>query len=167
VCISFRGGASGAIQLPGLHGFQSSSKSFCGCPIPAAAGVISSITLLLLWLDSNEREIGNWKYVLAGLMVLLSGLMISHVEYPSFKSVNWRTKRSVNWVLISIVVIIFTVMNWQWMPAVLFVSYLLYGLGRPWVSRRWRQEIEQLPVEEGTDTEMLVADESADPAAKI
>jgi hypothetical protein len=64
-------------------------------------------------------------------------------------------------------VIIFTVMNWQWMPAVLFVSYLLYGLGRPWVSRRWRQEIEQLPVEEGTDTEMLVADESADPAAKI
>lgn len=146
---------------------KSSSKSFCGCPIPAAAGVISSITLLLLWLDSNEREIGNWKYVLAGLMVLLSVLMISHVEYPSFKSVNWRTKRSVNWVLITIVVIIFTVMNWQWMPAVLFVSYLLYGLFRPWVSRRWRQEIEQLPAEEGADTEMLIADETADPAAKI
>ncbi|MGV3664110.1 MAG: CDP-diacylglycerol--serine O-phosphatidyltransferase, partial [Prosthecobacter sp.] len=62
--------------------------------------------------------------------------------YPSFKAVNWRTKRSFHWVLISIVVIAFTVMNWHWMPAVIFVSYLLYGLVRPWVSRQWRQEIE-------------------------
>lgn len=119
-----------------------SSKSFRGCPIPAAAGVISSLTLLIIWLDSNEREIGNWKYVLAGLMVLLSYLMVSDLEYPSFKAVNWRTKRSFHWVIISIVVIAFTVMNWHWMPSIIFVSYLLYGLVRPWVSRRWRQEIE-------------------------
>jgi CDP-diacylglycerol--serine O-phosphatidyltransferase len=84
---------------------KSSSKSFRGCPIPAAAGVISSLTLLIIWLDSNEREIGNWKYVLAGLMVLLSYLMVSDLEYPSFKAVNWRTKRSFHWVIISIVVI--------------------------------------------------------------
>jgi CDP-diacylglycerol--serine O-phosphatidyltransferase len=45
-------------------------------------------------------------------------------------------------VLVTIFVIAFTVMNWHWMPAVLFVSYLLYGLVRPWVSRKWRQEIE-------------------------
>lgn len=121
---------------------KSSSKSFCGCPIPAAAGVISSLTLLILWLDTKEHEIGNWKYVLAGLMALLSYLMVSKLEYPSFKAVNWRTKRSFHWVLISIVVIVFTVMNWHWMPAVIFVSYLLYGLVRPWVSRQWRQEIE-------------------------
>lgn len=121
---------------------KSSSKSFRGCPIPAAAGVISSLTLLIIWLDSNEREIGNWKYVLAGLMVLLSYLMVSNLEYPSFKAVNWRTKRSFHWVIISIVVIAFTVMNWHWMPSIIFVSYLLYGLVRPWVSRRWRQEIE-------------------------
>lgn len=142
---------------------KSSSKSFCGCPIPAAAGVISSITLLLLWLDSNEREIGNWKYALAGLMVLLSYLMVSHVEYPSFKSVNWRTRRSFHWVLVIIVVIAFTVMNWHWMPAVLFVSYLLYGLCRPWVSRKWRREIE-VDLEPSDDED---DDSVADPAAKI
>ena len=128
-----------------------SSKSFRGCPIPAAAGVISSLTLLLLWLDSNEREIGNWKYALAGLMALLSYLMVSNVEYPSFKAVNWRTKRSFHWVLITIFVIAFTVQNWQWMPSVMFVSYLLYGLARPWVSRKWRREIEIEP--EMSDTE--------------
>ncbi len=121
---------------------KSSSKSFRGCPIPAAAGVISSLTLLLLWLGSNEREIGNWKYALAGLMALLSYLMVSNLEYPSFKAVDARTRRSFHWVLISIVAIAFTVLNWHWMPAVLFVSYLLYGLVRPWVSRKWQQEIE-------------------------
>lgn len=121
---------------------KSSMKGFRGCPIPAAAGVISSLTLLIIWLDSNEKEIGNWKYVLAGLMALLSYLMVSNLEYPSFKAVNWRTKRSFHWVLVTIFVSAFTVMNWHWMPAVLFVSYLLYGLVRPWVSRKWRQEIE-------------------------
>lgn len=121
---------------------KSSMKGFRGCPIPAAAGVISSLTLLIIWLDSTEREIGNWKYALAGLMALLSYLMVSNLEYPSFKAVNWRTKRSFHWVLVTIFVIAFTVMNWHWMPAVLFVSYLMYGLVRPWVSRKWRQEIE-------------------------
>lgn len=128
-----------------------SSKSFRGCPIPAAAGVISSLTLLILWLDSSEREIGAWKYALAVLMALLSYLMVSDLEYPSFKAVNWRTKRSFHWVLVSIFMITFTVVNWQWMPSVIFVSYLLYGLIRPWVSRKWRREIEIEP--EVPDTE--------------
>ena len=29
------------------------------------------------------------------------------------------------------------------MPAVLFVSYLCYGPARPWISRRWRRELEE------------------------
>jgi hypothetical protein len=47
------------------------------------------------------------------------------------------------------------------------VSYLLYGLARPWVSSRWQREIEQLPAEETTDTELLSASDAGDPAAKI
>ena len=133
---------------------KSSSTSFRGCPIPAAAGVISSITLLLLWLDSNDREIGPWKYALTVLMVVLSWLMVSNIEYPSFKSVNLRTRRSLDWILISIFVLAFAIKNWQWMPSVLFVSYLMYGLVRPWISRRWRKEIEiedETPEETATD----------------
>lgn len=119
-----------------------SSKSFRGCPIPAAAGVIASITLFLLWVDGENREIGRWKYALPPLMVLLSYLMVSSIEYPSFKSLNLRTRRSFHWVLVAIVLVAFTLQNWQWMPMVLFVAYLGYGLVRPWVSRRWRREIE-------------------------
>jgi CDP-diacylglycerol---serine O-phosphatidyltransferase len=132
------------------------NTNFKGCPIPAAAGVIASLTLLLIWLEGENREIGPMKYVLVGLMLLLSLLMVSSLEYPSFKSVNWRMRRPLHVVLGAIIVIVLTVMNWQWMPAVLFVSYLLYGLVRPWVSRRWRHEIE---VEDETG-EAVLADET-------
>lgn len=128
------------------------AKTFRGCPIPAAAGVISSLTLLLLWLEGENKEIGGpWRYGLAVLMVLLSWLMVSNLEYPSFKSVNWRTRRSFQWMIVIILVAVFTVKNWQWMPSVLFVSYLLYGLARPWISRKWRQQIESEREENGDD----------------
>jgi len=35
------------------------------------------------------------------------------------------------------------VLNYEWMPAVLFLLYLLYGLFRPWVSKTWQKEIEE------------------------
>ncbi len=121
---------------------KTNSKHFRGCPIPAAAGVIASLTLLMIWLEAEQKEIGPWKYGLVVLMALLSWLMMSDLEYPSFKSINWRTRRSPAWVLISIIVVAFAAKNWQWMPSVLFVSYLGYGLVRPWVSRKVRQQIE-------------------------
>ena len=153
----------------------SPSTSFRGCPIPAAAGVIVSLTLFLIWLNEKEHTIGRWKYMLPVLMVLLSYLMVSSIAYPSFKSINWRTKRSFHWVLITILVVVFTVRNWQWMPMVLFVSYLLYGLVRPWISRKWRAEIEAEPsILTETDTTELerekkpaAGDEKTDPAALI
>jgi CDP-diacylglycerol---serine O-phosphatidyltransferase len=135
-----------------------SHSNFVGCPIPAAAGVISSLTLLVLWVDSTSHEIGVGKYVLLGLMVGLSILMVSHVQYPSFKSMNWRTKRSISWVLLFMLVGGITVVWWEVMPAVIFVSYLLYGLVRPWVSRRWQREIESVDPDHPEDTATIEED---------
>ncbi len=47
------------------------------------------------------------------------------------------------WVVGTILVLVMTVMNWEWMPAILFFAYMIYGIARPWISRRWRAEIEQ------------------------
>jgi hypothetical protein len=55
-------------------------------------------------------------------------------------------------VVVALFVVVITMMNWQWMPAVLFVSYLMYGLVRPWVSRRWQREIEAEDEVEDLDT---------------
>ena len=118
-------------------------KNFTGFPIPAAAGLIASITLFLLWLAEGEHQLGKWKFVLPPLMLFLSFMMFSRVQYPSFKALNWKTKRSIPRFLAIVAIMTFTVMNYEWMPAVLFLAYLLYGFLRPWLSREWRREIEE------------------------
>jgi CDP-diacylglycerol--serine O-phosphatidyltransferase len=118
-------------------------KNFTGFPIPAAAGLIASITLFMLWLAQGEHQLGRWKFVLPPLMLFLSFMMFSRFRYPSFKGVNWRTKKSIPRFLIISFILVFTVLNYEWMPAVLFISYLLYGFLRPWLSREWRREIEE------------------------
>jgi CDP-diacylglycerol---serine O-phosphatidyltransferase len=118
------------------------NKEFKGFPIPAAAGVIASLTLCLLWFDKNGREIGNGKWVLPPLMVFLSWMMFSGFRYPSFKALSLRTKRSIPKFIAIVVVAMVTVLNYQWMPAVIFISYLLYGFLRPFLSRKMKEEIE-------------------------
>src|SRR5215470_4888181 len=107
------------------------SKSFKGLPIPAAAGVIASLTLFMLWLEEGEKSIGRWRYALPFLMLFLSWMMFSHFKYPSFKVINWRTQRSIPTFLFIILLAVFTVLKYQWMPFVLFMTYLLYGFLRP------------------------------------
>lgn len=119
------------------------AKNFTGFPIPAAAGLIASITLFMLWLAEGEHYLGRWKFLLPPLMLFLSFMMFSRFQYPSFKAVNWKTKKSIPRFLVISLILIFTVMNYEWMPAVLFLSYLLYGFLRPWLSREWRREIEE------------------------
>lgn len=127
-------------------------KDFRGFPIPAAAGLIASITLFMLWwLGEREHEIGRWKWVLPFLLLFLSFMMFSRFRYPSFKKLNWRTARSVPQFLVISLVLIFTAKNYEWMPAILFLSYLLYGFVRPWLSKAWRREIED---EEDGEEEM-------------
>lgn len=118
-------------------------KDFNGFPIPAAAGLIASLTLFMLWLQADDRTIGPWKNALPPLLIFLSFMMFSHVKYPSFKSVNWRTQRSIPAFLGLIFLLAFTAMNYQWMPAVLFVSFLVYGFIRPFISKAIRKEIEE------------------------
>jgi CDP-diacylglycerol--serine O-phosphatidyltransferase len=122
---------------------KSASKDFVGIPIPAAAGVISSLTLLLMWIEEKDKEIGGWKWVLPALMLLLSAMMVSKISYPSLKGLNVGTRRSLPWVLTAVLIAVLTVKWWQVMPAVLFIGYLCYGPARPWISRRWRRELEE------------------------
>jgi CDP-diacylglycerol---serine O-phosphatidyltransferase len=121
----------------------SANKEFKGFPIPAAAGLIASLTLFMLWLDERGREIGNGKWVLPPLMVFLAWMMFSGFRYPSFKSINWRTTRSLSRFIVIVLVMVVTVMFYEWMPFVIFVSYLLYGFLRPFLSRKMKQDIEE------------------------
>ncbi|MDE0836221.1 MAG: CDP-diacylglycerol--serine O-phosphatidyltransferase [Akkermansiaceae bacterium] len=115
---------------------------FRGIPIPMAAGFIASLTFLIIDLYKNDHEVGPWKFVLAGAMLGLSWLMISDVRYPSFKTVDWKTRGTYKAIILAVVLVFVTVQFRYVMPVVLFSSYLIYGFIRPWLSQRMRKEIE-------------------------
>lgn len=127
------------------------SSDFRGIPIPMAAGFIASLTFLIIDLYKNDHEVGVWRYVLAGVMLGLSWLMISDVRYPSFKTVDWKTKGSLTTIILTMIVIFATVRFRFIMPVVLFSSYLLYGFVRPWISQRWRKGIEDFSDKDEAD----------------
>ena len=119
------------------------SKDFSGFPIPAAAGLVASVTLLLLKYYESDRVIGNFKYALAALLLFLSFMMFSQVSYPSFKTLDWRSQRPIPRLLLIVAALALIVQTYQYSLAVLFCGYLLYGFIRPKLSRRLRSEIEE------------------------
>jgi CDP-diacylglycerol--serine O-phosphatidyltransferase len=131
-------------NVASTYNLGTGSRNFSGFPIPAAAGLISSITLFILWHYRYETQLtlGNVKYVLVALMIFLSFMMFSKFEYPSFKGLNWRTQFSLPKFMGAVLLLVLNIIYYQWMPAVMFVSYLLYGFLRPFISRAWRREIE-------------------------
>jgi CDP-diacylglycerol--serine O-phosphatidyltransferase len=139
--------------LAALPGYRSSNE-FVGFPIPAAAGLVASLTLFLIWWDEKEFATGRWRYLLPVILVFLSMMMVSEVKYPAFKSIDWRTKRTFTKMVVSIVLIgSLVILRNKVMPIVLplvFTSYLVYGFIRPRISGRIRREIEE---EDEEDTE--------------
>lgn len=119
------------------------STDFRGIPIPMAAGFIASLTFLIIDLYKNDHEVGVWKFVLAGVMLGLSWLMISDVRYPSFKTVDWKTRGNFAAILGAVILVSLTIRFRYIMPVVLFSSYLLYGFVSPWISQRLRKGIEE------------------------
>jgi len=132
-------------NVAATYNLGTGTRDFTGFPIPAAAGVISSITLLLISNYNNEEELraGYADIGLAALMVFLAFMMFSKFQYPSFKGFNLRTQFSLPKFIGLVFLLWLTVLYRTWMPAVLFVSYLLYGFFRPFLSRAWRREIEE------------------------
>jgi len=151
----------GALRLARFNtmaadGGEKDKTEFTGFPIPAAAGLIASITFFMLWwFGEKEHDIGRWKWVLPPLMLFLSVMMFTRLRYPSFKAITWRTTRSLPRFAAIILILFFTALNYEWMPAILFLTYLLYGFLRPWVSKRWRREIEEEIGEESENGEAI------------
>ncbi len=128
--------------LPGGGG----SKDFLGFPIPAAAGLVASLTLFLIWWEARNFSRGYLRYILPALLLLLSAMMVSRVRYPSFKKLDFRSQRTFTMTLMSILIVgailIFQLVLLRFLLPIGFTAYLLYGFIRPRISRRFRREIE-------------------------
>jgi CDP-diacylglycerol---serine O-phosphatidyltransferase len=123
-------------------------KEFLGYPIPAAAGLVASLTLFLLWWNDKISDFkdSSMRYALPVILVFLSVMMVSQVKYPTFKRLDWRTQPPFAKMVIIIVVIAFVlILREHILPPILpliFTTYLIYGFVRPWLSRRLVHEIE-------------------------
>ncbi|MCI0533628.1 MAG: CDP-diacylglycerol--serine O-phosphatidyltransferase [Verrucomicrobiales bacterium] len=130
-------------------------KEFLGFPIPAAAGLVASLTLFLIWLEDRNFQKGNWRYILPVIMVFLSAMMVSEVKYPTFKKLDLRATRPFTMMVIAAVFIgLLLTLRTRILPIILpipFTAYLIYGFVRPRISRRVRREIEEEDEEESSD----------------
>jgi len=124
------------------------SSEFVGFPIPAAAGLVASITYFLIWAEERDFTKGNWKFALPVLLIFLSAMMVSKVKYPTFKKINLRGSRSFMVMVVAGILIglMFTVGRKFALPVgvpLLFILYLLYGFIRPYIPRGARRDIEE------------------------
>ncbi len=129
LCGAVRLARFNVITNPLLHRAElESNKDFVGLPIPAAAGTVATLVLLLLNMSANARELREQTLALPLILILVSFLMVSTVRYPSFKHINWETKtrfRTFVGVFIAVVVI------WKLQEVsffFLFLAYIFYGL---------------------------------------
>jgi len=129
-------------------------KEFMGFPIPAAAGLVASLTLFLMW-DEEKIDLATtrWRYLLPGILLFLSVMMVSEVKYPSFKTLDLRARRTFGKTVFAIIfAAALVIMRGIILPVVqpvMFTLYLLYGFIRPRISRKVRHEIEEEDEEDG------------------
>ncbi|MDR1255366.1 MAG: CDP-diacylglycerol--serine O-phosphatidyltransferase [Puniceicoccales bacterium] len=127
LCAGVRLARFNVITNPLLPKFEQDKNShdFHGLPVPAAAGVIVSLVLLL-----NSYDLKALSLILPPLMLLIAWLMVSNIKYPSFKKVDWNTQAKWGSFIIGIAIILLFTLVQELAMAVIFLSYIFWGMGR-------------------------------------
>lgn len=126
----------GAIRLARFNVMTSQVEPsvFIGVPIPTAAVFISILILLF----EKYSILHNFSYILLGLSVLVSLLMVSNIRYPSFKKLNFSKRYALRLFVFvlcfALVIFIYPIEG----VALIFMTYILYGLIRAAVNIKKR-----------------------------
>lgn len=135
LCVAVRLARFNVLTSPLLPGAaDTATKDFMGLPSPAAAGFVASLVLVLLHWDEAHR----WALVLPPLLLLVAFLMVSNIPYPSFKHIGWQTQTHARSFILFVVLIAVVLLFKAFSFAILFLSYIFYGLGRH-LRRSWRK----------------------------
>ncbi len=113
----------------------SEKRHFHGLPIPAAAEVIASAVLVYYYFGGEGPT--NTHFLLLVVTYALAGLMVSNVEYFSFKETELY-RRQPFWVLIAVIIVLkLLIAEPQLMLFAAFSLYAVSGPGR-WVLKQLR-----------------------------
>jgi CDP-diacylglycerol--serine O-phosphatidyltransferase len=111
---------------------KDSSKDFVGLPVPAAALTVASLVLFLLKLDDADKSLNKFALVLPFLMVLIAGLMMSSVRYPSGKKVDLQTQTRLRTFVFMILLIGLIIVFKEVAFMGVCLGYIFFGLIRHW-----------------------------------
>jgi CDP-diacylglycerol--serine O-phosphatidyltransferase len=104
---------------------EKNSHDFLGLPVPAAAGVVVSLVLVL-----NEYDLRAWALALPPLMLLIAWLMVSNIYYPSFKKIDWNTQTKWKTFLLAMTALSLVALVRDIALALIFLSYVFFGMWR-------------------------------------
>jgi CDP-diacylglycerol--serine O-phosphatidyltransferase len=103
---------------------QNDPSVFIGLPIPTAAAVLASISMLNLELSHNlDFFVLIFSFVLAILMV-------SNVRFPSFKKVDMKQNAKMKVFIFILILASFLYLYPIWTLAIVLTGYIFYGLIR-------------------------------------
>jgi CDP-diacylglycerol--serine O-phosphatidyltransferase len=124
----------GALRLArfNVQSGVSDRRYFVGLPIPAAAGIVASVVLLL-----GDDEIPRWLGALiAAGTYLVAILMVSTFRYYSFKEIDFARRRPAGVLVLVVLGVLIVATHPQWFLFLLFSAYVLSGPTRPLWARR-------------------------------
>jgi len=120
----------------------SSRKYFKGMSSPVAAGGIALTAML-----ENPFEDEVFHYVVLGLAIFLSLLMVSNIRFRSFKQSDSAKRRPMFTFMIVILLIVLVFSLHELALAGFFLVYLFWGLGEElWLFRRRRRSDPSVPL---------------------
>ena len=103
------------------------TKDFLGLPVPAAAGMIASIVLVITSLESPSFNSRSLALLIPPFMLAIAFLMVSSIPYPSFKDIDWQTQtkfRSFIGLILGLGTAFFFK---EFFFAMIFFAYIAYG----------------------------------------
>ena len=126
--------ACGALRLARFNVYSgvSDRRYFVGLPIPAAAGVVASVMLLL-----GNEELERWQSAVVAVgTYVVSILMVTTFRYYSFKEVDFARRRPASVLVLVVLAVLIVATHPQWFLFLLFSAYVLSGPTRPMLAFR-------------------------------
>ncbi|MGB1128050.1 MAG: CDP-diacylglycerol--serine O-phosphatidyltransferase [Opitutales bacterium] len=98
------------------------TKDFLGLPVPAAAGMVASLVLVL-----NSFDLRALSILLPALLLAIAVLMVSNIPYPSFKNIDWQTSTRLRTFIYLIFGLGIVFIMKELSFALIFLTYIAYG----------------------------------------
>ena len=113
-------------MLPPAEQLEGTSD-FLGLPVPAAAGMIASLVLVILSLEIPTFDSRSLALLVPPFMLAIAYLMVSNIQYPSFKDFGWQTQTKVR-TFIGLILGLGTAFFFkEFFFALLFFTYIVFG----------------------------------------